>query len=170
LLYLVKQTPELSQRVSCKRTKQTATPKRNFLKRIMAHVFLYYKRRVLQSIVDPIISLIINSECTTSIILFHKRTKSQLIPLINCSKIDMSLCHACQLGKHTRLPFDSVISSISAPFEIIHSDVWTSPVPSISGIKYYVIYLDHFTHFLWVFPLRKKSEVFSTFLKFMAYV
>lgn len=90
--------------------------------------------------------------------------------LINCSKIDMSLCHACQLGKHTRLPFDSVISSVSAPFEIIHSDVWTSPVPSVSGIKYYVIYLDHFTHFLWVFPLRQKSEVFSTFLKFMAYV
>lgn len=65
--------------------------------------------------------------------------------LISSSKIDMPLCHACQLGKHTRLPFDSVISLVSEPFKIIHSDVWTSPVPSISGIKNYVICLDHFT-------------------------
>ncbi|XP_019087621.1 PREDICTED: uncharacterized protein LOC104725667 [Camelina sativa] len=58
---------------------------------------------------------------------------------IKCSKPDSSLCHACQLGKHIHLPFDNSDLIISEPFQIIHSDVWTSPVSSISGIKYYVI-------------------------------
>lgn len=89
--------------------------------------------------------------------------------LISCSK-DMSLCHACQLGKHVRHPFEPVISSVFEPFQLIHSDVWTSPVSSISGIKYYVIYLDHFTHFVWVYPLKHKSDVFATFLLFSSYV
>lgn len=87
------------------------------------------------------------------------------------SKADVSsLCHACQLGKHTRQPFFSSNSVVSEPFEIIHSDVWTSPVSSISGIKYYVIFLDQFSHFVWIYPLRQKSEVFSKFLHFSNFV
>lgn len=45
--------------------------------------------------------------------------------LINCSKVDMPFCHACQLGKHTRLLFDLVISMVSELFEIIHYDLLT---------------------------------------------
>ncbi|GKD90272.1 ribonuclease H-like domain-containing protein, partial [Tanacetum coccineum] len=50
------------------------------------------------------------------------------------------LCHACQLGKHVRLPFVSSGTVISSCFDIIHSDVWTSPIPSLSGFKYYPIH------------------------------
>ncbi|GJV85421.1 ribonuclease H-like domain-containing protein [Tanacetum coccineum] len=42
------------------------------------------------------------------------------------------LFHACQLGKHVRLPFVSSSTVISFCFDIIHSDVWTSPIPSLS--------------------------------------
>ncbi|GJZ09208.1 ribonuclease H-like domain-containing protein [Tanacetum coccineum] len=42
------------------------------------------------------------------------------------------LCHACQLGKHVRLPFVSSSTVISSCFDIIHSDVWTSPILSLS--------------------------------------
>ncbi|GKD66736.1 hypothetical protein Tco_1308844, partial [Tanacetum coccineum] len=55
------------------------------------------------------------------------------------------LCHACQLGKHARLPFVSSSTVISSCFDIIHSDVWTSPIPSLSGFKYYVLFLDHYS-------------------------
>ncbi|GJW56707.1 ribonuclease H-like domain-containing protein [Tanacetum coccineum] len=41
------------------------------------------------------------------------------------------LCHACQLGKHVMLPFVSSNTMISYCFDIIHSDVWTSPIPSL---------------------------------------
>lgn len=82
--------------------------------------------------------------------------------LISCNKVkSYMLCHSCQLRKHTRLPFSLSTSYLSAPFDIIHSDLWTSPDKSLSGIKYYVIFLDHFTHYLWVYPLRYKSEVFE---------
>jgi hypothetical protein len=39
--------------------------------------------------------------------------------LISCNKIDASLCHACQLGKHVRLPFNTSTSKTISPFEIV---------------------------------------------------
>ncbi|GJR96160.1 ribonuclease H-like domain-containing protein [Tanacetum coccineum] len=64
------------------------------------------------------------------------------------------LCHACQLGKHARLPFSVSNIVVNFAFDIVHSDLWTSPLPSQSGIKYYVIFLNHYSHYLWVYPLR----------------
>ncbi|GKD48930.1 ribonuclease H-like domain-containing protein [Tanacetum coccineum] len=43
-----------------------------------------------------------------------------------------ALCHACQLCKHTRLPFYSSESNVGSVFDIIHSDLWTSPISSES--------------------------------------
>ncbi|KAI3748202.1 hypothetical protein L6452_11132 [Arctium lappa] len=45
-----------------------------------------------------------------------------------------------------------------------------SPLTSLSGYKYYILFLDDFSHFLWVFPLRVKSDVFQAFSTFRAYV
>jgi hypothetical protein len=56
---------------------------------------------------------------------------------IQCNKAARRICHACQLGKHARLPFTSSVSNTSTPFELVHCDVWTSPVLSISDYKYY---------------------------------
>ncbi|GJV99481.1 ribonuclease H-like domain-containing protein [Tanacetum coccineum] len=51
---------------------------------------------------------------------------------ISCNKEKPHvLCHACQLGKHVRLPFVSSNTVVTSCFEIIHSDVWTSPIPSL---------------------------------------
>nr|GEW23704.1 ribonuclease H-like domain-containing protein [Tanacetum cinerariifolium] len=91
--------------------------------------------------------------------------------LISCRKSKLTtMCHACQLGKHAKLPFYTSESSVDSVFEIIHSDIWTSPIPSESGIKYYAIFLDHFSHFVWVHPLHKKSDLFDNFVAFRAYV
>ncbi|GJV27035.1 ribonuclease H-like domain-containing protein [Tanacetum coccineum] len=91
--------------------------------------------------------------------------------LISCRKSKLSvLCHACQLGKHDKLPFFNFKSSVDSVFEIIHSDIWTTPIPSESRIKYYAIFLDHFSHFVWVYPLHKKSDLFDNFVAFRAYV
>ncbi|GKV50619.1 hypothetical protein SLEP1_g57319 [Rubroshorea leprosula] len=80
------------------------------------------------------------------------------------------LCHACQLGKHVRLPFSESCSFATKPFELIHSDVWTSPTLSFSGIKYYLLFLDEYSHYLWVYPLSSKAQVFDSFLKFSTFV
>jgi hypothetical protein len=38
-------------------------------------------------------------------------------------------------------------------FDLIHCDLWTSPVPSASGYKYYLVILDDCTHYSWTFSL-----------------
>ncbi|GKD33488.1 ribonuclease H-like domain-containing protein [Tanacetum coccineum] len=90
---------------------------------------------------------------------------------ISCNKEKSPvLCHACQLGKHVRLPFASSDTVVNSCFDIIHSDVWTSPIPSLSGYKYYVLFLDHYSQFVWVYPLLHKSDVLTKFVLFRTYV
>ena len=86
--------------------------------------------------------------------------------LIKCNKNPNFVCHSCSLGKHFSLPFRTTMSISSRPFEIIHSDLWTSPVSSPSGYKYYVLFLDNYTNFLWTFPLFRKSQVYEIFANF----
>jgi IS30 family transposase len=52
----------------------------------------------------------------------------------------------------------------------MHLDLWTSPVISVSGSKYYLVILDDFTHYLWTFSLKLKSDTFTTLPNFFAYV
>jgi hypothetical protein len=40
----------------------------------------------------------------------------------------------------------------------------------VSGSKYYLVILDNFTHYLWTFPLKLKSDTFTTLSNFFAYV
>ena len=80
------------------------------------------------------------------------------------------LCHACQLGRHVRLPFSFSSSHAAHAFDLIHCDLWTSPVLSMSGYRYYLVIVDDFSHYSWTFPLRAKSETFPTLLHFFAWV
>nr|GEX79754.1 ribonuclease H-like domain-containing protein [Tanacetum cinerariifolium] len=91
--------------------------------------------------------------------------------VISCNKEKPHvLFHACQLGKHVRLLFVSSNTIVTSCFNIIHSDVWTSHIPSLLGFKYYVLFLDHYSQFVWVYPLLYKSDVLSKFLLFRTYV
>jgi hypothetical protein len=44
---------------------------------------------------------------------------------------DDSLCHACQFGWHVRLPFPSSSTRAIQPFDLVHCDLWTSPILSV---------------------------------------
>jgi hypothetical protein len=82
-----------------------------------------------------------------------------------CSRHTHDLCHACQLSHHIRLPFISSNSRADNNFDLIHCDLWTSLVISVSGYKYYLVILDDHSHFVWTFPLHVKSDTFSTLSK-----
>ncbi|KAD2394048.1 hypothetical protein E3N88_41025 [Mikania micrantha] len=77
-----------------------------------------------------------------------------------------SVCQSCIFGKHTKLPFVTSTSITCSPFDIIHSDLWTSPVLSSGGHRFYLLFLDDYTNFLWTYPIAHKSQVFPTFVKF----
>ncbi|GJS47268.1 ribonuclease H-like domain-containing protein [Tanacetum coccineum] len=54
--------------------------------------------------------------------------------VVSCNKEKPPvLCHACRLVKHVRLPFINSSTIVSSCFDIVHSDVWNSPIPSLSG-------------------------------------
>jgi hypothetical protein len=76
------------------------------------------------------------------------------------------LYHACQLNHHACLPFSTSTSRAAQAFDLVQCDLWTSPVLSFSGYKYYLVILDDFSHFLWTYPLRLKSDTFTTLTHF----
>jgi hypothetical protein len=55
------------------------------------------------------------------------------------------LCHACQLDRHTRLPFTTFW--VEESFDLVHCDLCTSPILNLFGYKYYLVILDDFPIF-----------------------
>jgi hypothetical protein len=88
----------------------------------------------------------------------------------SCSKSSQHTCDACCRGKHVRLPFSESDKIYSFPFQLLHCDVWTSPIMSNSGFKFYLVILDDFSHYAWTFPLHHKSDVLPTLISFHAFV
>lgn len=52
-------------------------------------------------------------------------------------------CDSCPLGKANKLHF---FSTHVKPFELIYGDLWTFPILSINGAKYYFLLVDDCTH------------------------
>ena len=67
------------------------------------------------------------------------------------------------MSKSKKQPSNRISHS---PLDFIHSDIWTSHVQSINGYKYYVIFVDDWSRFKWIYPLHHKFEVFENFFKF----
>ena len=55
--------------------------------------------------------------------------------------------------------------------ELVHSDVWgPSPLTSPLGFNYYVIFVDDYSQFTWLFLLKHKNEVLFVFKHFKSMV
>ena len=87
--------------------------------------------------------------------------------LLITHKMSHLYCDACKTSKSHKLPFAISIHKSSKPLELIHSNVWgPAPILSHFGFSYYVVFIDDFSKYTWLFPLRKKSDVLSTFTEF----
>jgi hypothetical protein len=117
-------------------------------------------------------------EKEANVLLLHCRlghipfeTMNKMFP-VELSEVDKSklICDVCEYGKHTKTSYVSRgIRSIS-PFVMIHSDVWTSPVASICGMKYFVTFIDCYSCMTWIYLMKNKIEVIKYFCDFYAYV
>ena len=79
-------------------------------------------------------------------------------------------CITCQCNKSHKLPFNKNALVSHSPLELLYTDLWTSPVFSLDGFKYYVIFVNHFTRYIWFYPLKKKSDTKEVFVRFKALV
>ena len=77
---------------------------------------------------------------------------------------------SCQFAKHHRLPSNPKVNKrASAPFELIHSDVWGSClVVSPTGFRYFVTFVDDYSQTTWLYLMENRSELFSNFRAFYA--
>ncbi|CAL9013295.1 unnamed protein product [Prunus brigantina] len=107
--------------------------------------------------------------------LWHKRLGhpsfiylQKLFPSL-LSSVDLSQfkCEICELAKHHRVSYPLSINKSSAPFALVHSDVWGhSRVSNLSNSKWFVTFIDDYSRLTWVYLMTDKSEVFSIFQSF----
>ena len=100
---------------------------------------------------------------------FKHMVSSLSLDVSRPSKFDFH-CNSCSCNKSHKLPFSVSTLVTSSPLEIVFTDVWTSPVYSIDNFKYYVIFVDHFTKYIWLYPLQRKSDTREVFIHFKALV
>ena len=65
------------------------------------------------------------------------------------------------------MPFNNNESISNSIFELIHSDVWgPSPVASIGGSRYFVVFIDDYSRYSWIFPMKSRSEILLIYSNF----
>jgi hypothetical protein len=95
-----------------------------------------------------------------------------LFPSLQCNSSLSSIhCKHCLAGKMHKLPFPVSNKKSTAPFALVHADLWgPAPITSFTGFRYYLVLVDDFTKFTWTYLLKHKSDTFSIFTQFQAMV
>ncbi|KAH9752597.1 hypothetical protein KPL71_014753 [Citrus sinensis] len=70
---------------------------------------------------------------------------------------------------HLKLGHVSIARS-KCILDLIHSNVWESPDISMGDAKYMVTFIDDYSRRCWVYPIKKKSDVFPVFKEYKARV
>ena len=65
------------------------------------------------------------------------------------------------------MSFNNSKSISNSIFELIHSDVWEpSPVANIGGSRYFVVFIDDYSRYCWIFPMKSRSEIIPIYSNF----
>ncbi|KAL4309595.1 hypothetical protein GQ457_01G033490 [Hibiscus cannabinus] len=91
------------------------------------------------------------------------------LPMLNISD---DKCDSCQLGKSHSLPFSlDGVKRANMKLELVHSDLCgPMKTSSMNGSKYFVLFIDDLTRMCWVYFLKSKLNVLSTFKEFKIFV
>jgi hypothetical protein len=96
--------------------------------------------------------------------------KGMVEGMSNCS-LDFDFYEHCVYGKQNRVRFPYGAMRAERILQLVHSDVFGPvSIPSLGKYVYYVSFIDDFSRNIWIYFLRKKSEVFDRFKEFKALV
>lgn len=84
--------------------------------------------------------------------------------------VNLPFCEHCVTSKQHRLAFGRSVARSKHILDLIHSDVWESSELSLGGARYLVSFIDDYSRRCWVYPIKKKSDVFSIFKEFKVLV
>jgi len=80
-------------------------------------------------------------------------------------------CRVCPMAKQTRSSFPLSNISTTAPFSLLHCDIWgPHQISSHSGVRYFLTIVDDFTRCTWVFLMSNKSDTQSLLKSFFLFV
>jgi hypothetical protein len=86
---------------------------------------------------------------------------------VSKSESQFSHCSACLCNKSHKLPFGVSTLNCNKPLEILFTDVWgPAHLSSFDNYRYYVIFVDYFSKYTWLYPLKNKSDVPQVFKRF----
>ena len=77
--------------------------------------------------------------------------------------INFSFYKHCVISKQHRLKFAKATTRSKHILDLIHFDVWGSTEVSTGGAKYFVSFTNYYSRRLWVYPMKKKLDVFPIF-------
>ena len=91
-------------------------------------------------------------------------TSGGLLDFVSKENFD---CTSCELGKQPTLYFNNNESISNGIFELIHSDVWgPSLVTSIGGSQYFVVFIDDYSRYNWIFPMKSHPKLLPIYNNF----
>ena len=66
-----------------------------------------------------------------------------------------------------QLPFPISTNKVKELFQLVHADLWgPAPFVSLNVFRFYLVLVDEFTKFTWVYLLKHKSDTFAIFKQF----
>ena len=75
--------------------------------------------------------------------------------------------YALSIGKQTALPFNNNVSHALSSFDLIHSNVWgPSPISTPGGSRYFVIFVDDFSRYTWIYLFQNRYELYQIYHDF----
>ena len=82
-----------------------------------------------------------------------------------------SPCILCRYSKSHKLPFSVSFVRSTKPLEIIYIDVWAlASCRSLDGFSYYLVLVDHFSKYIWLYLMNNKYDVSLIFPLFKSIV
>ncbi|KAK9076273.1 hypothetical protein SSX86_004606 [Deinandra increscens subsp. villosa] len=82
------------------------------------------------------------------------------------------VCEGCLVGKQTRQSFPIEAQwRASSPLELVHADI-CGPITPVSngGNRYFMLIVDDFSRYMWVYMIKTKDEAFNCFKSFKSRV